>query len=827
MQRIKRLWGIVAIVIVCLFCHGCSRNDKDSIHDSSSHPGTGGTDEIDTDSSTQTSSPSTVKIRLTFDETKPPLQYFVTAVLNDGKVVRAVCGNNTSATDVSISCTPFGAQLTNVVGDFHLTVKARAYSFISTMVSPATLETEDAIRIYAATLDVLAPFETAQWYRTGFAEGEMEAFIEMAYETKSETGAVDAVKFIVMNPHTQPVVYFMNTKQYPMHYYFARDVLGMTMSSTEFTTKVYAEGDREFMAGTIMFHDTINAECERLGHPIVRPFVLGFYPSDNVSVSQARLVHRLVEERLGVTSLVGQSHRLFYQPAAEQKEVQLSQSVELFDQWDASWVLRWEIYRQKSWQIMNTGVAYGTLRLADLDALESEAFSFKDIVVLPTLPIALPIVGGSITEEFQTPLSHVNVMAKNRGTPNMTLTAAVTNPDISGLFGKLVRFEVSQDGYTLKETTIDEAEAFWASVTKEPITLESDLAYSELPLLADIGFSDWICVGAKAANLAELHQLLGEKAPKGFAVPFYYYQEFMDFSTVDAALCTAAQSDCISENREAEICTGALLLCTASVGETLTAYVDTLLDTENFLLDTQLREATLAGLRYLIVEGNTEPNFAQKLDARVAEVFGANKARLRSSTNTEDIPGFSGAGLYDSKSAYAQGSSSASTIIRKIWASVWNWRAFEERSFWNIDHRSTRMGVAVNQSFGEEAANGVLITQNIENPTLEGMYVNLQLGEISVTNPEGMYTPEIFTIIRGTQVGTVQPARLSYSSLSPGKSIMTDKEITALHESAMIVQNHFAALYNISPYKLALDMEFKLLAGDRALMIKQARPYAY
>ncbi len=834
MQEIFRFYGIVTILVIWGMLCGCSdkgkskgRESETGAVDSNTATVDTGTGLVDSESATDDFPPAPVEVHLGFEGATAMPAYWVTVVAGDASVTRAVCSNDAPAADPGISCTPTGVRIETVTGVFHLTVKARGYGFVSQTVSPQTLSRQAGVPFYPVALVPLAPYEVDDLYRTGFAPGELDAFLSMAYRTKSETGAVDAVKFIVMNPHTNPVVYFMNTSKFPIHYIFARDVLKLPLGSVEFTQKVYAEGEREIMAGAIMYHATVEADSERLGAPIVSPFELSFFPSDNLSVAQARLVYRLIEERLGVAALQGQSQRLYYMPAGAQKEAELEAEESLFDEWDAGWVLRSEIYKQKSWQIMNTGLAYGTLRLADLDALEAEAFSYRDILVLPVLPIQLPIVGGTITREFQTPLSHVNVMAKNRGTPNLTLTDATTHPDVAPLLGKMVRFEVTDDGYSLAETTLAEAEAHWASQQKAPVTLESDTTYTGLPLFTEIGFSDWVCVGAKAANLAELHQLLGALGPRGFAVPFHYYQMYMDINTVTGDACDGAQVDCVAEGRSTDICTGAQTICRASDGMTFSAYAAAIIQNETVARDTRLREATLAGLRYLIKNGTMDFAFATALDARVAEVFGADKVRLRSSTNTEDIPGFSGAGLYDSKSAYATGEDRASLEIRKVWASVWNWRAFEERSFWNIDHLSTRMGVAVNQSFGEEAANGVLITQNIGNPTLEGMYVNVQLGEISVTNPEGMYSPEIFTIIRGTQPGTVQAARLSYSSLSPDSPIMTDEEITALHVAATKVQNHFAELYDKPAYVLALDIEFKLLAGDRALVLKQARPYAY
>jgi phosphoenolpyruvate synthase/pyruvate phosphate dikinase len=243
-----------------------------------------------------------------------------------------------------------------------------------------------------------------------------------------------------------------------------------------------------------------------------------------------------------------------------------------------------------------------------------------------------------------------------------------------------------------------------------------------------------------------------------------------------------------------------------------------------FQADSTSREAALDGVRYHINHLSVDPEFAKLLNDRVAAVFGAKKIRLRSSTNAEDLETFSGAGLYESVSAYATGDKVASAQVRKVWASVWNWRAFEERSYWNIDHHSVRMAVAVHQAFPEEAANGVLITQNIVDPIVAGMYVNVQKGEVSVTNPEGGALPEVFSIIPAP-AGT-QNVRRSYSTLSPSAPILTDAEIQNLFGAARKIQYHFAPLYRQDANALALDLEFKFHGTERALFIKQVRPYA-
>ena len=221
------------------------------------------------------------------------------------------------------------------------------------------------------------------------------------------------------------------------------------------------------------------------------------------------------------------------------------------------------------------------------------------------------------------------------------------------------------------------------------------------------------------------------------------------------------------------------------------------------------------------------PEVVAMIKEKAEEMFPGESARFRSSTNSEDLENFTGAGLYDSYTASGTGTVDlASQEIRKVWASVWNWAAFEERAWWAIEHESVYVGVAVHRSFPDEEANGVLITQNIADRMVVGMYVNAQLGETSVTNPEDGSIPEIFSIVPSDTPGRVQVVRLSWSSLSPGRPILSDDEIQGLYSAAARVQSHFAPLYGVEPSLLALDLEFKLDAGDRNLVVKQVRPFA-
>lgn len=676
----------------------------------------------------------------------------------------------------------------------------------------------------------LPTFEVNDHFRTGFErDAGLGDFVAMAFPAQGALGPTHTVKFYIDGLETdEPRVFFMNTRLHPIHFDFVRGVLGKAISLSDFEASTYRGAQRKAMAGSIVMYPDRRLRSSALGGEAVAPLTVEFFPTDDLTPSQALRATLLLHERMHFVPLTGGEHRLFYLPAGSSQQSALGASKSEFASWGEPFLEREELYAALTEQLLNPGIAFGTLRTVAAEELDTSAVSFHDIVVLPRLPNRVPIVGGTITGELQTPLAHVNVAARARGTPNLALTTALTDPRVAPLMGKLVRFEVGGTGFTLREATLAEAQAFWEARTGQPrFVPEADSSRAGLPGFEELAFADAKSVGVKAANLAEMSKLIPEHTPPdGFAVPFQAYDAFLAASVANPSLCDAAHTACLAPGtRSADVCGRARSLClpAGATSEPLKEQIHRLLADATFTTDSRLREAALANLRYLISNSPVEPGFGSALDARVFARVGTKKVKLRSSTNAEDLPRFSGAGLYDSFSAESAGSKAASSRIRLVWASVWNWRAFEERSFWNIDHEAVRMGVLVNPSYSDEEANGVLVTQNLANPAAPGLYVNVQKGESSVTNPENGALPETLSII-GAPSG-VQVARERFSSLSPEKPLLTDAETLTLFRTALTVQRHFAVLYGADPTQLKLDIEFKLRAGDRALVFKQVRPY--
>ena len=160
---------------------------------------------------------------------------------------------------------------------------------------------------------------------------------------------------------------------------------------------------------------------------------------------------------------------------------------------------------------------------------------------------------------------------------------------------------------------------------------------------------------------------------------------------------------------------------------------------------------------------------------------------------------------------------------------MWNFRAFEEREFYRIDHSSAAMGVVIHPSYRDELANGVAVTQNIFNPFVTGFYVNVQVGEDMVTNPDSQSIPEEFLIteqnMTGTLVREIQYINLS-NRLSNGETVLSEVQINQFAEYLNRIHDHFARMYGYEndDIEFAMEIEFKI-TSDGVLIVKQARPW--
>ncbi len=440
---------------------------------------------------------------------------------------------------------------------------------------------------------------------------------------------------------------------------------------------------------------------------------------------------------------------------------------------------------------LNASVGYGLLGVFH----PGQWPTFRDVAILPHLLNELPTVAGVITLEAQTPLSHVNLRAAQDEVPNAWIRNALDDPAVTDLIGKYVRYEVTagaEADYTLTEATAAEVAAHHSARRPETVQAPSrDLTVTAYADIDDIAFGDADAYGAKAANLAELRDLTlsNVEVPDGYALPFHFYDEFMKhnglYATVDGLLADAAFQ--------------------AGIGE---------------------RDAKLTRLRRSIRDGAFPDALRGEIGDLQDEFPDTTSIRCRSSTNNEDLPAFNGAGLYDSVT-HNPDEGHLEKSIKQVFASLWNLRAFEAREFHRVDHKAAAMGMLLHPNFSGEIANGVAVSENVfltfSGPA-DAYYVNAQLGEELVTNPDG-HLPEELLLSKDAEF-TVSV--VSRSSLAEGgAAVLSDEHIATLHAALGTIDSRFATLHNVADgTDFAIEIEFKVTAAN-ALAIKQARPWVY
>jgi phosphoenolpyruvate synthase/pyruvate phosphate dikinase len=358
------------------------------------------------------------------------------------------------------------------------------------------------------------------------------------------------------------------------------------------------------------------------------------------------------------------------------------------------------------------------------------------------------------------------------------------------LIGKYVYFKVDVDGYEIREASLEEVEDHFADIRPtEPQVPVGNLTITEFRPLDAIDFKESDAFGVKTTNLATMRTFGFDKGvvPDGFGIPFYFYDEFMKHNDFYA------------------------------VAEGMLAGAD-------FQADPGMREIALENFRDTIKDGGMPAWMTAALSELQNAFPSGTSIRTRSSTNNEDLPGFSGAGLYDSFTHNID-EGHLSKSIKQVYASLWNFRAYEERDFFRIDHFAAAMGVLLHPNFKNEMANGVAVTDDPLYQTEGNYYLNTQVGEDLVTNPEAHSVPE--EILISSTSSSNYTVVTSSNQVDDDAQILTSALLRKLRPMLKTVHDRFRSLYGFSSRdRFAMEMEYKITA-EGTISIKQARPWVY
>ena len=605
---------------------------------------------------------------------------------------------------------------------------------------------------------------------------------------------IEFVKFNIANIDTErPKLWFQNTSTYRAHSSF------LSAALQEVVNCCWSGAAR----GALIYYPNGVAPDGSLG-----VYRWEFQPYSSFAFREVAIVHETL-----ATAMPFLKGKLAYYPfVGENAKNKYKQQKSLYDASRVNVLLESDIPLDAEYAAYNEAEGYGLLGVFEPGELPDS----RDIAIVSVLPNDLPRAAGVITTVPQTPLSHVNLRAIQNGTPNAFMRDALIDSAVTDLLDSYVYYRTTANGFTLRAATKSEVYAHHeASRPQQTQTLQRDLSKTSITSLSSVSFADWTAFGVKAANVAELTKvsLPTGTAPVGYAVPFYFYDEFMKQATVSEETILGKKKAPDNEK------------ITLPAGTTLASAVTQMLAHSKFQTDADIQEEMLDDLRKAIKNASSPAWIITALTTMHGNYPDGQSLRYRSSTNNEDLADFNGAGLYDSKTQDPDETvdDGIDKSIKAVWASLWNHRAFIERDFYRVDHTTVAMGVLVHPNYSDEKANGVAVSYDPVTDLDGYYYVNTQIGENLVTNPEANALPEKL-LLDPAGAATV----LARSNIGPRHNLlMTDAQMIQLRDSLKAIHDHFETLYNPGVgVGFAMEIEFKITAQNK-LAIKQARPWVF
>lgn len=563
-------------------------------------------------------------------------------------------------------------------------------------------------------------------------------------------------------------IYYVNSKRYSFHGEFTSANYLTLERGREFFRHNYLEANRRFILGTIAFH------------PRGEKFTFELWEGDLANESLLREAYRTIHETFFAA--------IFFKPNSARQEEAAAAAAEV------PRVATAELEAPRDYVSLNPARGVGLLRILDRVA-EDTILERNEIVVLKEPPITLTPVAGVITTTFATPLAHVNLLAKGWGIPN----ASIRDADrlFQALNGKYVYFETREDGYTLRPAETNETleAGRRLAARSDLLTPEADLTFRGFAPLTEQRRRDARRFGAKSANLGEVVHALRTRrvqdiiVPRGFAVPFFHYTQFLEENRLDRPILE-------------------------------------MLGNDRFNHDAAWRKAQLATLRDRIRKGSLNPEFARAVVRRRHALLGDAGVFVRSSTNSEDLPDFSGAGLYTSV-PNVRDDAALLEAIKTVWASLWNFEAYEARESFGINHSAVYPAVLIQEGINAEAA-GVLITANpFDREDRTSVYINAKRG-LGIRVVEGrripeqlLYTPRLAAVRVLTRSG--DDAMLTFDAqggvrevrIEPNRIVLTDAVVRRLARAALQIERIFGGR----------DQDIEWITIGQKIYIVQSRPY--
>ncbi len=452
-------------------------------------------------------------------------------------------------------------------------------------------------------------------------------------------------------------------------------------------------------------------------------------------------------------------------------------------------VLQDELNRNQEYLALNTGTAVGRIHIIDKydDTVE---IGDNEIVVLKELPPSLPPVRGIIVAKPSSPLSHINILAKGWNVPNVYIK------DADKLFREydtfIYKLDAKMTDYKLERASIEEVKTEFAS--PDQVVPPVDLKVKVLAGLREMRAKDSVRYGSKAANQGEMirARVPGVIIPDGFSIPYYWYDKFMKDNGFDL-----------------------------KIGE----WQDDL----EFVHNPRVRRQKLEEFRNAIQKAPFDAALRREVISRWRTQLGGRPVFVRSSSNSEDLPNFSGAGLYSSVPNVRE-AEKLIEAIKRVWGSLWKFEAYEARVRNYISQKDVYMSALVQLGVDMQKG-GVMITKDpFDKESDDSVYISAVCGHNSkVVDNSGLpeqilFNPKSNSVVVMTL--SQQENALAFDENGDLRStsdkcanaqrrVLTDLQARALAKTAIRIRNIFG--------RKEQDIEWGIMDGK--IYIVQARPY--
>jgi rifampicin phosphotransferase len=430
-----------------------------------------------------------------------------------------------------------------------------------------------------------------------------------------------------------------------------------------------------------------------------------------------------------------------------------------------------DISDQSSIRGLNPGFAKGELIVVSGNENTSEVSADK-IFVFNRPPSDLKPVAGIATVSEGNLVSHVQLLARNLGIPNMVLSLGNLEA-LQKFSGKQIFYAVSNKGTVVMkladDMTAEEKKLFEKKVRKEDkisVPVEKlNLTQQKVVRITDVrsGDSGKLC-GPKAANFGQLKSMFPDNVVDGFVIPFGIFRAHFDQKIPGGTQSYWEYLNAIFDR-----------------SEDMAAKGTSPMEVETFTL------SELEKLRTFIKSMPLMPEFIQDLNDCFRESFGQEMGKvpvfLRSDTNMEDLKDFTGAGLnltlfnvVDAEKIL-QG-------IKDVWASPYSERSYKWRQKYLNDPENVFPSILVIPSVDVDYS-GVMVTKGIRTNNPNDITIAFSRGAGGAVDGQAA---ESFVLRGNGSTSLVSPAREPYYNSLPVLG-GTQKNITSFEKPILKTTN--------------------------------------